>query len=270
MNMKILVLTPTLGCSAWLDQTVSSVAGLAVECRHLLVCPASVRADLERRFPQLQVVTEPEGGMYAAINAGLSAAAGGWDAFTYINDDDLLLPGFACQVETLKHAGSGPMIAYGNVKLIDGQGRRLGAIPVSPFPSLNRALYAQRIEPVYQHGTLVTRLALNALLGFDGSFQFCGDSEFLARACLAGTQFVRTGGNPVAAFRLRTGQLTKNRAAMLAERARVDEKLGLLAPQSAIRGAWSRLVFRAANLPVYGERVLRHGWMSFDELLAQS
>ena len=249
---------------------MASVAALPVASRHVLVCPAEVRAGLEKRFPQVRVVTEPGGGMYAAINAGLAAATGEWDAVTYINDDDLLLPGFAAQARTLERAGSGPMIAYGNVKLIDGRGRRLGAIPVSPFPSLNRALYAQRLEPVYQHGTLVSRAALAALRGFDESFRFCGDSEFLARACVAGVPFLRTGGPPVAAFRLRTGQLTKHRAAMRAERTKVDEKLGLLAPQPALRRWWARLAFRTANLPVYAERMARHGWVSFDELLAQA
>ena len=74
----------------------------------------------------------------------------------------------------------------------------------------------------------------------------------------------------MAAFRLRTGQLTKNRAAMLAERHRVDAKLGLLAPQPALRRGWARWRFRTANLPVYAERVARHGFVSFDELLAQA
>lgn len=266
----VLVVTPTLGQSAWLAETVASVAGLPIACRHVLVCPAAVRAELEKRFPQVQVVTEPGGGMYAAINAGLAAATGEWDAFTYINDDDLLLPGFAAHARALEHAGTKPMIAYGNVKLIDGRGRRMGAIPVSQLPSMNRALYAQRIEPVYQHGTLVTRAALGALRGFDETFRYCGDSEFLARACISGVPFRRTGGRAVAAFRLRTGQLTKNRAAMVAERAAVDVKLGLIGSQPRLRRWLARLAFRTENLPVYAERVLRHGWVSFDELLAQS
>jgi glycosyltransferase involved in cell wall biosynthesis len=268
--MKILVVTPTLGTSPWLAETVGSLAALPVVSRHVLVCPAAVRADLEKRFPQTQVVAEPGGGMYAAINAGLAAATGEWDVFTYINDDDLLLPGFAVHARALERADSGPTIAYGNVKLIDGLGRRLGAIPVSPIPSMNRALYAQRIEPVYQHGTLVTRSALATLRGFDETFRFCGDSEFLARACFAGVPFKRTGGSPVAAFRLRTGQLTKNRAAMMAERARVDTKLGLIGSQPRLQQWIARLAFRSENLSIYAERVLRHGFVSFDELLAQA
>jgi glycosyltransferase involved in cell wall biosynthesis len=266
----ILVVTPTLGTSAWLDETVASVVAQASVSRQVLVCPAEVGADLKKRFPQTQVVTEPGGGMYTAINAGLAAATGEWEAFTYLNDDDLLLPAFAAHARAVERAGSRPLVAYGNVKLIDGCGRRLGAIPVSVMPSMNRALYAQRIEPVYQHGTLVTRAALEVLRGFDASFRFCGDSEFLARACLAGIPFQRTGGRAVAAFRLRTGQLTKNRAAMVAERAAVDAKLGLVGCEPRLRRLVARMAFRTENLPIYVERVLRHGWVSFDELLSQA
>jgi hypothetical protein len=137
---------------------------------------------------------------------------------------------------------------------------------VSPAPGLNRDLYAQRLEPVYQHGTLVSRAAWAQAGGFDPTFRYCGDSEFLARLCVSEVPALRVGGE-VAAFRLHRGQLTKNRPAMMAERARVDEKLGLLAGGRSFRHSWARLVFRAANLPVYAERVARHGFVSFDELL---
>jgi len=264
--MNLLVITPTLGTSPWLEETMASVAELGLECRHVLVASEAAMAELRLRFPRATVVAEPPGkrGMYAAINAGLTAVTD-WDAVTYINDDDRLLPGFAAVAAELAR-GSGPRVVYGRVKLIDERGHRLGAIPVSPDPALNRALYAERLEPVFQHGTLISRAAMNQLGGFDEMLRFCGDSELLARACVAGIPFTRVGGGPVAAFRLRAGQLTKNRASMNAERAQVDLKLALLGPE---RHRWARFRFRLANLPVYAERILRHGWMSFDEQLVQ-
>lgn len=263
--MKILVITPTLGESPWLAETVASVAALPVACEHLLVAPADAIAALKQSFPQVQVIAEPGGGMYAAINAGL-AAARDWEAFTYINDDDLLLPAFAAVAAVMARHGDRPLLAYGGVRLIDSAGHRQGAIPVSPWPRLNRELYAQRIEPVFQHGTLVNRAAWQQHGGFDPAFRYCGDSEFLARLCVRGVAAVRVGGE-VAAFRLRRGQLTKNRPAMLEERRRVDHKLGLLAGRLTPRHYWARLVFRMANLPVYAGRIARHGFVSFDELL---
>jgi len=267
--MRLLVVTPTLGDSPWLEESVASVAGLPCACCQVLVAPAAAVVALTDRFPQTVVIAElgSNRGMYAAINTGLGAV-GEWDAFTYLNDDDLLLPGFAYSVARAETAVRmrRALFVYGRVRLIDTEGRLLGAIPVSPWPRLNRALYAQRIEPVYQHGTLVSRAAWQQVGGFDPTFRYCGDSEYLARLCIRGVPAVRVAGE-VAAFRLRRGQLTKNRLKMMEERKRVDEQLSLLPRHLAVRHYWARLCFRVANLPVYAGRIARHGFVSFDELL---
>lgn len=261
----ILVVTPTLGNSRWLDQTVESVKNFGEKVRHILVCPAEKIPEMAAKFPHTRVLAETDSGMFAAINVGL-AAAGEWDAFTYINDDDLLLPYFTGVVEAVAAARGRPLLAYGGVKLIDGMGHRLGAIPVSRFPQHNRALYAQRLEPVYQHGAVISRAAWGQCGGFDPSFRYCGDSEFLARLCMRGIPAIHVAGE-VAAFRLHAGQLTKNRPAMIEERLRVDQKLGLLQPHPACENHWARVVFRLTNSPVYFERICRHGFVPFDRLL---
>lgn len=269
--MKLRVITPTLGTSRWLAETIASVAACTHGAEHVLVAPAAKTAELLARFPHVHVVAESGSGMYAAINAGLEAA-GAWDAFTYLNDDDLLLPGFARVLTTAKSRDPATkLLVYGGVRLVNGSGMRVGSIPISSAPQLNRALYALRLEPVYQHGAVFTRDAVEALGGFDPSFRLCGDSEFLARACVSGIEARCATRREVAAFRLHGGQLTKNRAAMAAERARVDAKLNLLSPAglsaAALRRA--RWRFRLANLPVYAERIARHGFISFDEMLAR-
>ncbi len=262
--MKIRVVTPTLDESPWLGATIESVARYAPVCEHVLVAPLAKVTALSLRYPGVTVVPESGAGMYAAINTGL-AAPGLWDAFTYVNDDDILLPGFKAAVKTAALAGQ-TCFVYGRVRLIDTGARRLGAIPVSPFPACNRALYAQRLEPVYQHGSLVGRGVWETHGGFDSSFRYCGDSEFLARLCVRGVPATYVG-DEVAAFRLRRGQLTKNRPVMNEERMRVDQQLGLLRPRLTPGDRWARLVFRTANLPVYAERIARHGFISFDQLL---
>lgn len=269
--MKLVVITPTLGVSPWLPATIASVAGIVPWAEHWLIAPRERADELARRFSNVKITAEPDGGrgMYAAINAG-AGAAGDWDLLTYLNDDDLLLPEFAKSVEGAAQHGNTSWIGYGRVRLIDTQGRRLGAIPVSPRPELNRALYAQRIEPVYQHGTVISRRAWEALGGFDTTFRLSGDSEFLARACVQGVPFRRWRGGEVAAFRLRAGQMTKDRAAMVAERAEVDAKLNLLGASSARERRYARIWFRLMNLPVYAERILRHGFISFDQLLERA
>lgn len=265
--MRLLVVTPTLGSSPWLAETVASVASLSLVRRHVLVAPAAVVDALRARFPTTTVLAEPGGGMYAAINAGLMACSD-WDAFTYINDDDLLLSPVDAVVAAVTAQPRKARFGYGQVRLINERGRRIGVIPVSPWPALNRALYAQRLEPVYQHGTVVNRTAWEQVGGFDSTFQYCGDSEFLARLCVREIPAFRVPGE-VAAFRLRPGQLTRNRPAMLAERDRVDQKLALRADRRSARQLWARLVFRTWNVPAYAGRIARHGFVSFDELIVR-
>jgi glycosyltransferase involved in cell wall biosynthesis len=263
--MKILIITPTLGESPWLDATVASVAALSFAHEHVLVAPTGVVAELARSYPGATIIPEAGGGMYAAINTGL-AQTQNWDAFTYINDDDLLLPAFAQAVTALALQAGRPCFVYGRVRLINRAGRCVGSIPVSPWPALNRSLYAQRLEPVYQHGTLVSRAAWAEHGGFDENFRLCGDSEYFARLCVRGVPAVRVR-HEVAAFRLHPEQLTKNRMMMNAERARVDAKLHLLTEQRAWRHHWAKVVFRASNLPAYLGRIWRYGPISFDQLL---
>lgn len=262
----ILVVTPTLGNSPWLADTVASVEAQSVPCRHVLVAPAGKVDELAARFPGVTVTPEPGGGMYAAINAGL-AAAGDWRAFTYINDDDLLLPAFS-RLARAAQTGEARLV-YGGVRLVNTSGRRAGSIPTSPLPSLNRLLYAQRVEPVYQHGTIATRALVERIGPFDESLRFCGDSDFLARACLSGAPCVRGTSQHVAAFRLRAGQLTKNLPAMREEHERVYAKLGLAAPRKRMRHRLARLLFCLGNAPVYAERIARHGFLTFGEVLAK-
>lgn len=265
-SFRFLVVTPTLGSSPWLEETVASVARLPLCCTHVLVAPAGKVAELAARFPLTRVVAEPGGGMYAAINAGL-AAVDDWQAFTYINDDDLLLPDFvrvAARAQT-----SEARVIYGGVRLINTAGKRAGAIPICPWPRLNRLLYAQRVEPVYQHGMVATRAVVDRLGPFDESLRFCGDSEFLARACVAGVPFVCATSRVVAAFRLRAGQLTKNLPDMLEEHHRLYAKHQLPALALGLRHRLARFLFCVANLPVYVERIARHGFISFGEVLAK-
>src|SRR6185312_14885755 len=127
-----------------LERTRSSVAAQPLDITHLLCAPAAKCAELEARYPGVQAVPDagPAGGIYGALNAALGAAPGGWEWFTYINDDDALLPGFG--EVCLRHAREpepAPVV-YGDVDLIDEAGRGLARITVEPQPS--------RIAPLLQ------------------------------------------------------------------------------------------------------------------------
>jgi hypothetical protein len=250
-----LVITPTLGQSPWLDETVASVAGLPRACRHVLVCPGSVRAELERRFPHAQVVTEPGGGLYAAINAGIAAAPEG-DALTYLNDDDVLCAGGTARAWQRLEEDARTDVVYGKVSLIDAAGAGQGWLPVAHRPGDLASLLARGIVPLAQPGTWLRPAMLKRLGGFDASFRLAGDLDFFSRALAGGAQFDFVPAE-VARFRLHPAQLSKN------ERAGDDEKARALTRWAdAPRSISALLRFRRDNLPGYLDRVRRLGFVS--------
>src|SRR5215210_3995513 len=131
-NGKLLVVTPTLGDSPFLAESVRAVSGLASEINliHRLVCPEPVIPRLSAAYPHCIVVADAgrAGGIYGAINCGIfhEREKGDWQWFTYINDDDLLMPDFARVFREHTRRESSRVIAYGDVRNIGEQGESIG------------------------------------------------------------------------------------------------------------------------------------------------
>ena len=208
-SSQVLVVTPTLGRSRWLDQTVRAVAAYAggsLALRHLLVAPAHRVGSLATDYPQVTVTAEDaeRNGLYEAINYGARFARD-WDWLTYLNDDDILGPEFGLMLDTAADDSSD--ILYGRVSYIDAEGQVLGAFPVESRPRRLASLMAAGIPPFTQQGTLVRRACFDRLGGFDLRYRLASDFDFWVRAVRAGCSFrylpVETGS-----FRLREGQLS--------------------------------------------------------------
>jgi GT2 family glycosyltransferase len=254
--MSLLVVTPTLGHSPWLEETVASVSNHAPDAVHVLVCPEREVAPLRARFPRLVITAEPSPsrGMYAAINAGVVQP--NWDFFTYLNDDDRWEPGIQAATSVAAAPDTTTGVLYGRVRLIRENGAPAGELPVARQPADLRSLLARGIIPFAQPGMLVRRSLLEKLGGFDAGFRSAGDLDLCVRALQAGTRFAFVP-RVVAAFRLRTGQLSKDASVVATETARALAPLRR-APISGDRTALLR--FRAGNLAVYLDRFRRHGW----------
>lgn len=236
-------------------ETVASIAALTTPVRHVVVAPASCRADLATIAPAAELVSDQGLGMYAALNRGLSAAAD-WDVFTWINDDDALVAsGFGRALDAMIQKADNDVI-FGRVKLLDGASARIGEIPVVRRQKDIPALLARSIIPFAQPGTIIRRRMWDLLGGFDPAYRNAGDLDFFVRAYMAGARFAFVDAE-VAAFRLSAGQLSKRLAEVEEETARALRPLAGYPPSMA---AWVR--FRADNFDVYLERLRRHGWIS--------
>jgi glycosyltransferase involved in cell wall biosynthesis len=261
--MRLLVITPTLGRSRFLANTVTSIASCGDRARHVLVCPVGVRADLARLFPQTTIVDDTGTGLYAAVNCGLRASRGE-EIMTWLNDDDLFQPeGIASALARLDDDPRLDVI-YGRVRLIGGQDEPLGWLPVSRRPADLTALLAQGIMPIAQPGTLFRRGLAERLGGLNDSFRLAGDLDFFARALLSGASFEFID-SVVASFRIHAGQLSKNKDVGVQENQRA------LAPlrEVVLPRFGPKWRFRKDNWTTYLDRFRRHGWMRMETLYQQ-
>jgi hypothetical protein len=267
----LLVVTPTLGESAFLDQTVAAVAALPLSIRHVLSVPFPRVEQLQARYPGTQVIADAgrKGGIYGALNVALSLVPKGWDWFTYINDDDLLLPGFGAMTRAHVVRPDPEPVTYGNVEMIDEAGRRLGLITVEPDARWIPALLQQDISPLMQQGMLFHHECVARLQGFDTRYSLCADLDFWLRACAAGERF-RYYPEAVAQFRLRSGQLSGNTNLTVSEQRHIVAR-HLPARLPAWRRHFATLRYRLHNLPRYLERFRRaRGFPRSYDLLGQS
>lgn len=262
MNSRILIVTPTLGESGFLDETMASVEALPLDIVHVLSVPASKVAGLAARYPNAIVTPDAgkTGGIYGALNAGLRAAPPGWDWFTYINDDDTLLPGFG--LAAFRHFGqtSPEPVFYGDVELIDGQGQCIARITTARNPGWIPALLQQGISPLMQQGMLFRRDVVEQLAGFDLRYRLCADLDFWLRA-YAGKNRFRYHPLRVARFRLRDGQLSGDTRITIAEQ---DDIVARHLPDrvSSPKRWLTRLNYRLFNLPRYLARIRRRGFLT--------
>jgi len=254
--MKLLVIIPTLGESAYLAEAVASALALGSAWQVRLVSPAARAADLRKAFPTCKVVAESGRGLYGAINDGLRAAGDAWSWCSYLNDDDTVSLA----------AGNIPNgqadLVYGRVDYIDETGRRLGTFPVEPSVRRLPRLLAAGVPVLTPQGTLISRRAYEELGGFDPQLRFCGDFDFWLRASQRGLKFVHRPER-VGAFRIRAGQLSAQRAAAAAELAGVCKSHGGGRPWFLLAAA--RLGFKLRHLPlIFERRRLTGHWRSRD------
>ncbi len=265
--MNLLVITPTLGRSSFLDEAVASTRLPGVLVQHTICCPADRIAELQNRFPSSRVIADQgrQGGLYGALNVGLAAAREPWDFFTYLNDDDLLGRDFAAMFKRHALPANLNTVAFGHITNIDQLGRKVMQMTVGPKPRDYPALLHTGISPIGQQGMIFGRPVVEAIGFYSMRYKLCGDLDYWCRAMAAGFRFVFY---PVEAgkFRVQAGQLsgdTETTRRELAEIAHTHFPEGA----SAVAKAWAKLVYRFYNASRYLDRFMRSGLKTSYQLL---
>jgi GT2 family glycosyltransferase len=182
----ISVVIPTHNRAAFVAEAVNSA--LAQEFRALEVVvvddgstdnTAEMLSQISDR--RLRYVRKPKSNAPDTRNRGIEAARGEW--LLWLDSDDLLLPGWLARLGSILEAGAGADVYYGNLEVVDMQGRRLQILRYEDFAEKNFQLLARLVHsnPLPLPGSLMRRALLAKVGGFDPEFTRAHDYEFWTR-----------------------------------------------------------------------------------------
>jgi len=200
------IVTPSFNGVRWLPLCLASVADQEVPTEHLVQDGGSTDGTLEflRHAPRpgVQVVSEPDRGMYDAVNRGLHRARGEFCA--YLNCDEQYLPGTLRAVAEAFERHPGIEVLFADALVVDESGRYL---------CHRRALRPQRLHTLLAGNLAILTCATffrrevftERRLAFDPAWRALGDIDWVRRLLRARvptmvlrrftSAFTQTGGN---------------------------------------------------------------------------
>jgi len=187
----VTVVTPTFNRAVLLEATIRSVRAQAYpNIEHLVVDGGSTDGTvaLLRRYEGtygLRWTSEPDGGMYSAINKGLQQGRGEIQA--YLNSDDLYFPWTIRIVVDAFVRHPEADVIFGDVMDIDDWTGRMKPAWNLPF-DLD---YLRRTGFMWQPGVFWRKGVFEGAGGFDETIRYGADLEFWLRLGARDTCFVK-------------------------------------------------------------------------------
>jgi glycosyltransferase involved in cell wall biosynthesis len=209
---KLTIITPSWNGERFIAKAVESIAEQGYPDLEHIVCDAKSKDDtlaVLARFPKITVYSEPDRGIYDALNKGIARAHG--EIIGFLNTDDLYPDGVLVNVGSIFAENSDVDVVVGHSCLFETDaagGRRL----------LFTRTHARA------DGLWLPELAFGAP-GFNGCFfrrgvfekfgnlsikyRITGDREFLMRLAIAGVKAMRID-RPAILYRAHPGSLSMN------------------------------------------------------------
>ena len=178
--MRLSIITPTLNRAHFLEEAIESVRAQDFpDCEHLIVDGGSTDGTLEMlaRHPHLRVVSEPDRGLYDALNKGLRMARG--EIVGLLNSDDLQPAGTLAAVAG---AFDDPVVEMvsGGIEIFPAAERTRTAGREALILTLENAIFGQgAINARFFRRSLIERVGF-----FDLRYRIAADREWLLRAAL--------------------------------------------------------------------------------------
>lgn len=176
------IVTPTLNRAQLLEHTVRSISEQTYpRVEHIVIDGGSTdeTTDVLRRYEgryNLRWVSEPDSGMYQAINRGMRLASG--EILAYLNSDDLYFPWTLEVVAKAFHDKPNADAVFGDVINIDDETANQRLFLFQPF-NLD---FIRRTGYLVQPGVFWRRRLYQDQGPFDESLRYVADCDYWMRA----------------------------------------------------------------------------------------
>jgi glycosyltransferase involved in cell wall biosynthesis len=210
--MRFTVITPCLNRENFIAEAIESVLAQQYDdIEHWIIDGGSTdkTLDILGRYSRLRVRSEPDRGVYDAINKGIRLATG--EIIVLLNSDDILVPGaLALSADVFRNAVGTMMISAGCQIFRNAPDRK----EIEMYRYDNPRRYALSLRNVTVgtpniNARFFRRQVFDKIGEFDLAYPISADRDFLIRAALR-----RLPDAPVAKvlyrYRWHTGSLTMN------------------------------------------------------------
>jgi len=259
-NPHISVIVAVFNGKATLQQCIDSVSHQTYPNKELIIIDGGskdgtielLRANGERIS---YWVSEPDSGIYSALNKGLDQAHGEWicvlGADDYFWDEHAL----AHMAEQLQKLPASVQVAYGQVMVVNAGGKAIHAFG-EPWENVKRRF--KQVMSIPHQATMHRRSLFERQGKFDETFRIAGDYELLLRE-LKSADACFIPGIIMAAMRQGSGISSnpQNSLLVLRETRRAQLKNGLHLPGPIWLLAVARVYLRLLLWKILGERLAR-------------
>ena len=134
---------------------------------------------------RIKFISEPDAGMYDAVNKGLRKATSG--ILAYLNTDDFYLPQTLERVISAFYEKSDVSLVYGHWMSWHPEINFLEMLPVFSYTAADMTVFAVLPQP----SVFFRREVFEKLGGFDLSYKLLADNDFFSKAVVAGFKCIR-------------------------------------------------------------------------------
>lgn len=180
---SISIITATYNSAATLTDTLESLARQEIPNLDVIVQDGGSTDDtlqIAERYPFVSIVSEPDGGLYNAMNRGIARACG--DIIGILNSDDFYPTADVLHsVRAVFATNSKIMAVYGDLKYVDHRNTTKVIREWKAKPYQRKRWKRGWMPP---HPTFFVRREVYEKYGdFNEDFQLAADYEFMLRVC---------------------------------------------------------------------------------------